>query len=89
MGLFQKKMKDFNPVLFFRVELMPIEAYITRCFTICTSHQTLFGDELKKNKMSRACSTHGKKMLTGFWWGKMRERDHLEDIDGDGSIILK
>jgi len=19
---------------------------------------------------------------TGFWWGGMRERDHLEDVDG-------
>jgi hypothetical protein len=26
---------------------------------------------------------------TGFWWGDLRERDHLEDLDVDGRIILK
>jgi hypothetical protein len=24
-----------------------------------------------------------------FWWGNLRDRDHLEDIDVDGMIILK
>jgi hypothetical protein len=26
---------------------------------------------------------------TGFWWGDLREGDHLEDLDVDGRIILK
>ena len=26
---------------------------------------------------------------TGFWWGGLRERDHLEGLDVDESIILK
>jgi hypothetical protein len=26
---------------------------------------------------------------TGFWWGNLRERDHLEDPDLDEMIILK
>jgi hypothetical protein len=26
---------------------------------------------------------------TGFWWGNLRARDHLEEIGVDGSIILK
>jgi hypothetical protein len=25
----------------------------------------------------------------GFWWGNHRERDHLEDPDVDGRIILR
>ena len=28
-------------------------------------------------------------VCTGFWWGKLRERDHWEDPDVDGRIILR
>jgi len=28
-------------------------------------------------------------VYTGLWWGGLRERDHLEDPDVDGRIILR
>jgi hypothetical protein len=28
-------------------------------------------------------------MHRDFWWGNMRERDHLEDTGIDGRIILR
>jgi len=31
----------------------------------------------------------GRRGATGFWWGNLRERDHLEDPGLDGRIIFK
>jgi len=31
----------------------------------------------------------GGKICIGFWWGNLRERDHLEDPGVDGRIILR
>ena len=28
-------------------------------------------------------------MHTGFWWGNLRERDHLESLSIDGRVVLK
>ena len=28
-------------------------------------------------------------VCTGFYWGNLRERDHWEDLDVDGRIILR
>jgi hypothetical protein len=32
---------------------------------------------------------HGGKVYAEFWWGNLREREHLEDPDVDGRIILR
>jgi hypothetical protein len=40
--------------------------------------------------MGRVCGTNGgEKMHTGFWWGKVREKDHLEDKGVDERVIIK
>ena len=41
--------------------------------------------------MGGAGSTHGGRaeVHTGFLWGNLRERDHLEDPDVDERIILR
>jgi len=36
------------------------------------------------------CCVHGRReMHTGFWWGNLKERYHLEDLGIDRRIILK
>jgi len=35
-----------------------------------------------------ACMVRGE-VNTGFWWGNLRERDHLEDSGIDGRTILR
>jgi len=41
--------------------------------------------------MGGACSAYGERRggCIGSWWGNLRERDHLEDTDVDGRIILR
>jgi len=41
------------------------------------------------NEAGRACSTYWGEVYTGFWWGNLRGRDHLEDPAVDGRIILR
>jgi hypothetical protein len=57
-------------------------------FNIKISHS---GDKLEKTVMDGACSTYGGKreVCIGFWWGNLRERNHLGDSAVDGRIILR
>jgi hypothetical protein len=48
------------------------------------------GDQIKKNEMGGHAAGMGSGVVhTGFWWGKLRVRDHFEDIGIGGRIILK
>jgi hypothetical protein len=56
-----------------------------------TVHFTKYyqGDQIKENEMDEACGTHGNMGNTTFWSGNLRGRDHFEDLDVDGRIILE
>jgi hypothetical protein len=42
-----------------------------------------------QNEMGRACSKYGGEVYTGFWWGNLRKRGHLEDTGANGRITLR
>jgi hypothetical protein len=44
-------------------------------------------DQAQEDKLGRTCSTHGRKK--NEWWECQKVRDHYEDIEIDGMIILK
>jgi len=39
--------------------------------------------------MGGACSAYEEEVHEEFWWGNLRETDHLGDPSVDGMIILK
>jgi len=47
------------------------------------------GDQIKQNETGGACSTYVGEEHTGFLYGILREREHLQDRGIDGKIILK
>jgi hypothetical protein len=55
---------------------------------VCTPHQIFSGDQIKKNEMGGTCGRQDM-CIQGFGGGDLIERDHLEDLGIDGSIILK
>jgi hypothetical protein len=58
------------------------------CCVLLTKYQSDY--KIKKTGMGRACSTHGEgKVHSGFWWGDLREGDHMKDPGIDGRVILK
>jgi hypothetical protein len=60
-----------------------------RSFIIVLLTKCHSGNQIEKNEMGGACSMYGgEEMHTGFWWGDLREGDHL-DSGVDGRVILK
>jgi len=60
-----------------------------RSLMICIAHQFYAVYQIEKNEMGGACSMFEGQVYTGLWWGKLRERDQLEDPNVDGRIILR
>jgi hypothetical protein len=58
-----------------------------RGFVLLTVYYS--GDQIEKNEIRGAGSTHGGEVHAGFWWGNLMERDHLEDPGLNGSVALK
>ena len=67
------------------------ENYIMRSLLICTPNQILFGWSNREEWDGRG-TQHvwvRAEVYTGFWWGYLRERRHLEDPGVDGRIKIK
>ena len=48
------------------------------------------GDHIEKNETGGHVERMGERRgVTEFWWGNLREGDHLEDPSLDGRIILR
>jgi hypothetical protein len=55
-----------------------------------TSIKYYSGNQTEKNEMGGHVARIGKRAIhTGFWWGYLRESDHLGDPGVDGRIVLK
>jgi len=61
-----------------------------RNFKIC-NHQTKFVLSNQGNEMGGVCGTYGgeRKIHTRVWWGNLKDKDRLEDVIVEGTIILK
>jgi len=44
---------------------------------------------VKSRRIRWAGHVAGMGLYTGFWWGNLREREHLGDPDVDGRIIVR
>jgi hypothetical protein len=54
------------------------ENYIMRSFTICTSRQIIFDDNINEDEMMKTCRTHGEtRNAPNFFTGKREEFGEL------------
>jgi hypothetical protein len=42
----------------------------------------------RRIRLAMNVASMGGEVNTGFWWGKLRDKDHLRDPGVDGRIIL-
>ena len=83
----QRSWEDRVPV----VMLLKQHKDIMWSLMIGTPHQTLFMQSNRDEWGERGLQhVWGRgEVHTGFWWGNLRERDHLEDSGVDGRTILR
>jgi len=51
-------------------------------------HQYYSGAKIKNNEMGKGCGTGGGEVYTGFWWGNLKESDHLKGLGINSRMIL-
>jgi hypothetical protein len=66
-----------------------LRATSLQCLIPLPYYDQISDDKIEKNETSEACSAYGgKERFIGYWWGNLRERDHVEDPGVDGRIII-
>jgi hypothetical protein len=56
---------------------------------LCSSPSIIRVIKSRRIRWAGPAARMGKEeVYTGFWWGNLREKDHLEDQSVDGKIIL-
>ena len=66
------------------------EVQIVVLLLLCDKLQNVVRLAKQLNKLYNCITVLLKaKMCTEFWWGNLRERDHLVDPGGDGRIIFR
>jgi hypothetical protein len=48
-----------------------------------------WGDKIEESEINRACGMGSREMHTGLWQGRLKEKDHLDNIGVHRKIILK
>jgi hypothetical protein len=57
-------------------------------YKVCIHMYTLVKSRRMMRWAGHVARMGGGEVCTGCWWGRLRERDHWEDPDVDGKIIL-